>query len=165
MYVCNWSWMPEEEKGRRRGKGDGNEYLKVCIFWFPTVILKPQKHKNHPFIDKTNKWISAPFFNLFVISSYIMRRCQHFNKSLDPDLFFVLISSKCKVWAVFSKNVNIQKNDMFSNGPLQIWEEEKGEWRETNVGHEEEKVTTTSSWRRRRRTTSSWRRGTQCNEW
>ena len=39
-----------------------NNTLFFCMIWFPTAIMKPQKHKNHMFIDFFNNLISAHFF-------------------------------------------------------------------------------------------------------
>ena len=34
------------------------------MIWFHTIILMPNKYKNHLFIAKTNEWILAPFISI-----------------------------------------------------------------------------------------------------
>ena len=41
------------------------------MIWFPTAIMKPQKHKNHMFIDFFNNLISAHFFSIQMTSCHI----------------------------------------------------------------------------------------------
>ena len=40
------------------------------MIWFPSAIMKPQKHKNHIFIDFFNNLISARFFSIQMTSCH-----------------------------------------------------------------------------------------------
>ena len=42
-----------------------------CMIWFHTIILMPNKYKNHLFIAKTNKWILAPFISIHTTPCHI----------------------------------------------------------------------------------------------
>ena len=42
------------------------------MIWFPTAIMKPQKHKNHMFIDFFNNLISAHFFSIQMTSCHMV---------------------------------------------------------------------------------------------
>ena len=42
-----------------------------CMIWFHTIILKPNKYKNHLFIAKTNEWILAPFISIHTTPPHI----------------------------------------------------------------------------------------------
>ena len=50
------------------------------MIWFPTAIMKPQKHKNHMFIDFFNNWISAPFFPIHMTSCHIHSSFSYLSK-------------------------------------------------------------------------------------
>ena len=53
------------------------------MIWFPTAIMKPQKHKNHMLIDFFNNLISAPFFSIQMTSCHM--QCKVEVKSVGCD--------------------------------------------------------------------------------
>ena len=46
-----------------------------CMIWFHTIILKPNKYKNHLFIAKTNEWILAPFISIHTTPPHMVQQC------------------------------------------------------------------------------------------
>ena len=60
------------------------------MIWFPTAIMKPQKHKNHMFIDFFNNWISAPFFDSNDILSYTAMLVNAMSGKTMGDLAYLL---------------------------------------------------------------------------
>ena len=44
-----------------------------CMIWFHTIILMPNKYKNHLFIAKTNELILAPFISIHTTPPHICK--------------------------------------------------------------------------------------------
>ena len=55
-----------------------------CMIWFHTIILKPNKYKNHLFIAKTNKWILAPFISIHTTPCHMENSGRRHEKAWWP---------------------------------------------------------------------------------